>query len=69
MKAALLTGHDEPATGFDLFDRCATLDRTQAAVEHHDRNASAPERVLLVRHEGNEWRHAMAGRSRINAGT
>ena len=47
---------DEAAATLELLKRGATLGRTQAAVEHDDRDAAAPERALLVRHEGNEWR-------------
>ena len=47
---------DEAAAAFDLLERGATLGRTQSAVEHDDGDAAAPERTLLVRHEGNEWR-------------
>ena len=39
-----------------LLERGATLGRAQSAVEHDDRDAAAPERALLVRHEGDERR-------------
>ena len=47
---------DQPAAGFELRERGATLRHTQSAVEHDDRHAVARERAFLVGHEGNERR-------------
>jgi hypothetical protein len=53
----LRRGEDDEATAaFKLLERGPALGRTQSAVEHDDRYAAAPERALLVGHEGNEWR-------------
>ena len=44
--------NDEPAAAFEPLERGATLGWTQSAVNHDCGNAAAPERTLLVRHEG-----------------
>ena len=47
---------DKATAALKLIERGATLGLTQPAVEHYDRDAATPERALLVRHQGNEWR-------------
>jgi hypothetical protein len=47
---------DDTIAAFEPVERDATLGRTQSTVEHDDRDAVAPERALLIRHEGNQWR-------------
>ena len=47
---------DETAAAFEPLQRGAALRRAQSAMEHDDRDTAAPERPLLVRHEGDEGR-------------
>ena len=47
---------DETAAAFEPVQRGATLGGAQSAVEHDDRDTTAPECPLLVRHEGDEGR-------------
>jgi hypothetical protein len=48
--------HDDATTLREPVERCATLGRAQTAMEQYDRDATALERVRLVRHERDERR-------------